>query len=68
MMVGIVLATGIVPDLQASHLQHSAYWIGVGVSMGVIGGWIGGMALHRMLPKTSERPVEDRRLEAMSSR
>jgi xanthine/uracil permease len=67
MMVGIALATGIVPDLQASHLQHSAYWIGVGVSMGVIGGGISGMALHRMLPE-SERLVEDRRLEAMSSR
>jgi hypothetical protein len=67
-MVGIAVATGIVPDLQASHLQHSAYWIGVGVSMGAVGGWISGLALRRMLPITSERPVQDRVLHAMPSR
>jgi hypothetical protein len=39
----------VVPDLQTSQLQHSAYWIGVGLAMGVVGGWIGGLALQRML-------------------
>jgi hypothetical protein len=40
---------GIVPDLQASHLQHSAYWISVGLAMGTMGGWVSGLALRRML-------------------
>ncbi len=53
-ILGIVVAAGIVPDLQANMLQHSVYWIWVGVSTGAIGGWIGGLALRRMLPKTSE--------------
>lgn len=57
MMVGVVVATGIVPDIQGSTLQHSIYWITLGVSMGAIGGWISGLALGRMLPKASERPV-----------
>ena len=57
MMLGVVVATGIVPDLQASMLLHSVYWISVGLSMGAIGGWISGLALRRMLPKTTERHV-----------
>jgi hypothetical protein len=57
-VLGVVVATGIVPDLQASMLQHSVYWISVGVSMGAIGGWISAMALRRMLPKAIERPVQ----------
>jgi hypothetical protein len=57
MILGVVVAIGIVPDLQASMVQHSVYWISVGVSMGAIGGWIGGLALRRMLPNTSDRPL-----------
>ena len=64
-MVGIVVVTGIKPDLQASHLHHSAYWIGVGVSMGLIGGWISGMALRRMLPATREGPMHEQQSQAM---
>jgi hypothetical protein len=57
MILGVVVAIGIVPDLQASMVQHSVYWISVGVSMGAIGGWISGLALRRMLPNTSDRPL-----------
>ncbi len=48
-IVSIVEATGFVPNLQESNLQHSVYWISVGVSTGVIGGSISGLALRRML-------------------
>lgn len=58
MILGVVVAIDITPDLQASMLQHSAYWISVGVSMGVIGGWISAMALSRMLPTSSEPRVQ----------
>ena len=37
-IVAAVAAIGLVPDLQGSNLQHSAYWIWVGVSTGAIGG------------------------------
>ncbi|MCI0350847.1 MAG: hypothetical protein L0Z53_15585, partial [Acidobacteriales bacterium] len=50
-IVGIALLLGVVPDLQANVLQHSIYWIGVGLSMGIIGGWVSGLALRRMLPE-----------------
>jgi hypothetical protein len=53
MILTIVLALGVKPNLQGSDLQHSMYWIGVGVSMGVIGGAIGGSALRRMLATVS---------------
>lgn len=49
-ILAVVVASGIVPDLQASRLLHSAYWISVGLSMGIIGGTISGLALRRMLP------------------
>ena len=39
----------VVPDLQGSMTLHSVYWICVGLSMGLIGGPIGGAALRRML-------------------
>jgi hypothetical protein len=49
-LVAIVIGwLGIVPDLQASPLLHSVYWISVGLAMGLVGGWIGGLALQRML-------------------
>jgi hypothetical protein len=48
-VLGVVLYLGETPDLQASTSLHSAYWISVGVSMGLLGGLIGGPALRRML-------------------
>ena len=63
MILGVVVATGIVPDLQASMPQHSMYWISVGVSMGIIGGWISAMALGRIVPRPSERAPQDRHLQ-----
>jgi hypothetical protein len=49
MILSVVVAAGVIPNLQASNLQHSVYWISVGVSMGVLGGLISGSALGRML-------------------
>lgn len=52
-VLAVVVSTGIVPDLQTNTLHHSLYWIIVGVSMGTLGGWIGGQALSRMLPSSN---------------
>lgn len=56
-LVAIALASGGVPDLQRSRLLHSVYWISVGVSMGVIGGPISGLALRRLLPASRSSAV-----------
>jgi hypothetical protein len=60
MILGVVVASGTVPDLQASMLLHSVYWISVGVSTGAIGGWISGLALRRMLPNERSPVPADR--------
>jgi hypothetical protein len=49
-LIVLAVTSGKVPDLQRSHLWHSVYWISIGVSMGLIGGLIGGPALRRLLP------------------
>jgi hypothetical protein len=59
MILSVVVATGFIPNLQASDLQHSAYWVMVGVSMGVIGGSISGSALRRMLTQTGRASDSD---------
>jgi hypothetical protein len=46
----VVLLLGITPDLQASMLWHSIFWITVGGASGILGGWVSGLALARMLP------------------
>jgi hypothetical protein len=65
-LIALKMTSGVIPDLQTNRLLHSAYWISIGVSMGVIGGTIGGPALRRLLPASrsagvgisSARPVE----------
>jgi hypothetical protein len=53
-LVGLVVAPfGITPDLQASMLQHSIFWITVGGGSGILGGWLSGLALARMVPPPS---------------
>jgi len=42
----------ITPALQTSEIQHSIFWITVGGITGILGGWISGLAIARML--TSE--------------
>jgi hypothetical protein len=59
MILSVVVTTGFIPNLQASNLQHSAYWVMVGVSMGVIGGSISGSALRRMLTQTARASDSD---------
>lgn len=36
-------------DAQSSVLHHSIFWVAVGVTTGLLGGWIGGQALSRIL-------------------
>jgi hypothetical protein len=51
--LGLVIAVSlseITPDLQASTFQHSIFWITVGGGSGVLGGWVSGLALARMVP------------------
>ena len=71
-IVAIALAaySGEIPDLQTSRLLHSVYWISVGVSMGVIGGPIGGLALRRLLPASRSAGVgapTERAVESVGS-
>lgn len=45
---------GVTPAFQSSALQHNLFWITVGGVTGILGGWMSGLALARMLP--SPRP------------
>ena len=36
-------------DVQSSALNHSIFWVTVGVTTGLLGGWIGGQALSGIL-------------------
>ena len=49
----------------ASEAMTHVLAIGAGVSMGLIGGWISGMALRRMLPATREGPMHEQQSQAM---
>ena len=39
----------VTPALQTSEIQHSIFWITVGGVTGILGGWISGLAIARML-------------------
>ena len=41
-------------DMQSSMLNHTMFWITVGVTTGLIGGWISGMVLFKMLSKVKK--------------
>jgi hypothetical protein len=50
-LFGVVVALlGITPDLQGSMLWHSIFWVTVGGVSGILGGWLSGYALAKMLP------------------
>lgn len=55
---------GVTPSLQTSELQHSLFWITVGGTAGILGGWLGGTALERMLP--GQAPPSERRDPALA--
>jgi hypothetical protein len=53
----VVLTLDGIPDMQRSRLAHSAYWISVGLAMGLIGGAISGPALRRLLASVEPADV-----------
>jgi hypothetical protein len=64
-LVGVVvLLLGITPDMQASMLQHSIFWITVGGGSGILGGWLSGRALAEMLPPPSSQGAARQTLAA----
>lgn len=42
----------VTPTVETSAIQHSAFWLTVGGVSGLLGGWVSGLALTRMLPAT----------------
>jgi hypothetical protein len=63
-LVGVVVSLlGFTPDLQASALQHSIFWITVGGGSGILGGWLSGLALARMLPQPNDKAEAKQRLQ-----
>jgi hypothetical protein len=64
-LVGVVVSLlGITPDLQASMLQHSIFWITIGGGSGILGGWLSGLALAKMLPPPSGKAAAQQALAA----
>ena len=45
---GVVLFD-VTPNFSQDRAQHSAFWLTVGVTTGVLGGWMSGLALRRIL-------------------
>ncbi|WP_420400279.1 hypothetical protein [Flagellimonas sp.] len=41
-------------DLQNSTTNHVVFWITVGITTGLLGGWLSGLVLYKMLPKPSK--------------
>lgn len=52
-LLGAFTVLQITPALQTSSLQHSVFWITVGGVTGILGGWLSGHAIARMLPAKS---------------
>jgi hypothetical protein len=64
LFVVLVQLTGTTPDLQSSLLWHSIFWITVGGGSGILGGWVSGLALAKMLPSPSGDAAAQRALAA----
>lgn len=57
----------VTPAIQTSEIQHSVFWITVGGVTGILGGWLSGLALSRMLPElTAHRPEQTLAADALS--
>lgn len=57
LIVLVVSQLGIKPDLQNSMMQHSIYWILVGLFTGSVAGLLTGFALKRVLPQARRSNV-----------
>jgi hypothetical protein len=55
---------GITPAIQTSEIQHSVFWITVGGVTGILGGWLSGLALARMLPSLPSQCASQQELAA----
>ncbi len=56
-VIFLLIVTGlkIELDLQSGMLHHSLFWITVGVTTGLVGGWISGKALFSVLRKSGNK-------------
>lgn len=58
-LFGIVVSLfDVTPDLQTSMLWHSIFWITVGAGSGILGGWLSGLALAKMLAPPSGKAAD----------
>ena len=48
LLFAIVTALDATPNVQ-ENIWHSIYWLSIGVTAGLIGGWLSGIALYKML-------------------
>jgi len=46
------------PAIQTSDLHHSIFWVTVGGVTGILGGWLSGLALARMLPASNNEGAD----------
>jgi len=46
-----VLIFDVTPNFNQDSLQHSVFWLAVGGTTGLLGGWVSGLALRRILHK-----------------
>jgi hypothetical protein len=67
-LIGVAVGLlGITPDLQARIVQHSIFWIPVGGGSGILGGWLTGLALSRMLATLAPGNAAQQRFVADAS-
>lgn len=65
--LGLIVAftlLGVTPAIQTSEIQHSVFWITVGGVTGILGGWLSGLALARMLPPPRSQSAAQHELAA----
>jgi hypothetical protein len=63
-LVGIAALLRVTPDLQTSTIQHSIFWITVGGFSGILGGWVSGLALARMVATAGQHSMAPHGLAA----
>jgi hypothetical protein len=57
-LIGIVTLLRFEPALQTSEIQHGIFWITIGGLSGVLGGWLSGLALSRMIAHAPTQGIQ----------